>query len=73
MAMKVRYEQKEYKSILNKYKFIDGWFWCRYGINTYSGCEFACTYCDSRSHIFIPISIRSSMQRRMQPKCWTGE
>ena len=50
MAMKVRYEQKEYKSILNKYKFIDGWFWCRYGINTYSGCEFACTYCDSRSH-----------------------
>lgn len=48
--MNVRYKKKDYKSILNKYKFIDSWFWCRYGINTYSGCEFACTYCDSRSH-----------------------
>ena len=48
--MKVNYERKDFRSILNKYKFIDSWFWCRYGINTYSGCEFACTYCDSRSH-----------------------
>ena len=48
--MKVSYERKDFRSILNKYKFIDSWFWCRYGINTYSGCEFACTYCDSRSH-----------------------
>jgi DNA repair photolyase len=45
----VNYEIKTFKSILNKYKFIDSWFWGRYGINAYSGCEFACTYCDSRS------------------------
>ena len=31
-------------------KFIDSWFWCRYTLNPYNGCEFACTYCDSRSH-----------------------
>lgn len=31
-------------------KFIDNWFWCRYTLNPYNGCEFACTYCDSRSH-----------------------
>ncbi len=48
--MKIRYEIKDFKSILNKYKFIDNWFWCRYSINTYNGCEFACIYCDSRSH-----------------------
>ena len=48
--MTVRYEEKEFKSILNKFKFIDGWFWCRYSLNPYNGCEHACTYCDSRSH-----------------------
>lgn len=46
----VRYENKDFKSILNKYKFIDNWFWNRYSINTYNGCEHACNYCDSRSH-----------------------
>jgi DNA repair photolyase len=48
--MSIRYEKKDFKTILNKYKFIDSWFWCRYSINTYNGCEHACTYCDSRSH-----------------------
>ena len=48
--MVVKYERKDFKSILNKYKFIDNWFWCRYSINPYNGCEHACTYCDSRSH-----------------------
>ncbi|MEO0250058.1 MAG: hypothetical protein ABIN58_11145, partial [candidate division WOR-3 bacterium] len=47
---KVIYQEREYKSVLNRYRFIDSWFWCRYGLNTYSGCEHACTYCDSRSH-----------------------
>jgi len=47
---RVIYQEKEYKSVLNRYRFIDSWFWCRYGLNTYSGCEHACTYCDSRSH-----------------------
>ena len=46
----IKYVPKEFKTILNKYKFIDSWFWCRYSINPYNGCEFACTYCDSRSH-----------------------
>ena len=46
----IKYIPKEFKTILNKYKFIDSWFWCRYSINPYNGCEFACAYCDSRSH-----------------------
>ncbi len=48
--MNVTYLRKDFKSILNKVKFIDSWFWCRYTLNPYNGCEFACTYCDSRSH-----------------------
>jgi len=46
----IKYIPKEFKTILNKYRFIDSWFWCRYSINPYNGCEFACAYCDSRSH-----------------------
>ena len=48
--MVIRYERRDYKTLLLKHKYIDSWFWCRYGINSYQGCEHACTYCDSRSH-----------------------
>jgi len=46
----IRYVRKDFKSILRKYRYVDGWFWCRYGVNPYQGCQHACTYCDSRSH-----------------------
>jgi len=45
-----RYIEKEYRSIINKMKFIDSWFWCRYTLNPYQGCEHDCIYCDARSH-----------------------
>ena len=41
--------RQDFKSIINKYKWIDQWFWCRYSINTYNGCQFGCIYCDARS------------------------
>ena len=45
----VKYIEKEFKTIINKLKYIDSWFWCRYTINPYNGCEHACIYCDARS------------------------
>jgi DNA repair photolyase len=45
----VRYRYKEFKSVLNKLKYPDSWFWARYTLNTYSGCAHACIYCDARS------------------------
>lgn len=45
----VRYTEKESKSILIVRKFIDSWFWERYAVNPYQGCQFGCIYCDSRS------------------------
>lgn len=45
----VRYTEREFKSILNKRKYADSWFWDRYSINPYNGCQFGCVYCDSRS------------------------
>ncbi len=45
----VKITQKEFKTALNKLKYPDTWFWCRYTINPYSGCQHACIYCDARS------------------------
>ncbi len=45
----VKYIYKEFKTTLNKLKYPDSWFWSRYTLNTYSGCEHACIYCDARS------------------------
>lgn len=45
----VKYVEKEAKTPLNRMKQIDSWFWCRYTINPYNGCEHACIYCDGRS------------------------
>jgi DNA repair photolyase len=45
----VTYTEREFKSILIVRKYIDSWFWDRYGVNPYQGCRFGCVYCDSRS------------------------
>ena len=44
-----QYIEKRFKSILNVRRFIDSYFWERYGINVYNGCQHGCIYCDSRS------------------------
>ncbi len=45
----VQYRTQEFKTVLNKLKFPDSWFWVKYTINPYSGCQHACIYCDARS------------------------
>lgn len=45
----VQYTYREFKSVINKFKYPDSWFWARYTLNPYSGCAHACIYCDARS------------------------
>ena len=49
MTKNFKITYKEFKTSLNKLKYPDSWFWCRYTINPYSGCVHACIYCDARS------------------------
>jgi len=49
----VKFEEIKSKSILNKYKYRDNWFWCRYSINPYRGCQFACNYCDAITEKYL--------------------
>ena len=49
MTKNFKITSKEFKTALNKLKYPDSWFWCRYTINPYSGCAHTCIYCDARS------------------------
>ncbi|NVM19159.1 MAG: radical SAM protein [Candidatus Lokiarchaeota archaeon] len=49
MTKNIKITHREFKTALNKLKYPDSWFWCRYTINPYSGCAHTCIYCDARS------------------------
>ena len=49
----VEFEEIKAKSVLNRYKYRDNWFWCRYSINPYRGCQFACNYCDAITEKYL--------------------
>ncbi len=72
-----KYIDKEFKTIINKLKYIDSWFWARYTINPYSGCEHACVYCDARSEkyylhkdldneIYIKKEVKKQLEKRLK-------
>ena len=49
----VKFIEIEARSILTKHKFRDNWFWERYAINPYRGCQFACNYCDAITEKYL--------------------
>ncbi len=71
----VKYTYKEFKTILNKLKFPDSWFWARYTINPYSGCAHACIYCDARSQRYNlnqdfedEVIIKTNIEKKLELK-----
>ena len=71
----VKYTYKEFKTILNKLKFPDSWFWARYTINPYSGCAHACIYCDARSQRYYlnqdfedEVIIKTNIEKKLELK-----
>ncbi|MHA2250506.1 MAG: radical SAM protein [Candidatus Kariarchaeaceae archaeon] len=58
----VSFTHKQYKSALNRIKYIDSWFWTRYTINPYNGCQIGCIYCDSRSKKYhLPVEFEENI------------
>lgn len=72
----VNYVYKEYKTALNKLKFPDSYFWCRYTLNPYVGCQHACVYCDARSKryylenveedVIIKVGIAEKLEKKIK-------
>ena len=54
MTPRTRYIAYQPKTILNKGKRADHWFWTRYGAYPYLGCQHGCAFCYSREQKFIP-------------------
>ena len=49
----VKFKEVKAKTVLNKYKYQDNWFWCRYSINLHRGRQFACNYCDAITEKYL--------------------
>ncbi len=49
----VKFVEINVKSVLTRQRFRDNWFWNRYTINPYRGCQFACNYCDAITEKYL--------------------
>jgi DNA repair photolyase len=47
---KMQYEPYSAKSMINKLRHVDDWFWASYTLNPYRGCAHGCVYCDARAN-----------------------
>jgi DNA repair photolyase len=54
MGTRTRFITYQPKTILNKGKRADHWFWTRYGAYPYLGCQHGCAFCYSRERKYIP-------------------
>jgi DNA repair photolyase len=48
--MGMQYEAYTAKSMINKFRHVDDWFWASYTVNPYRGCAHGCIYCDARAN-----------------------
>src|SRR4030042_1331043 len=54
MSQRTRFVSYQPKTILNKGKRADHWFWTQYSAYPYLGCQHGCAFCYSRERKYIP-------------------
>jgi DNA repair photolyase len=54
MTQRTRFACYQPKTILNKGKRADHWFWSRYSAHPYMGCQHGCAFCYCRERKYIP-------------------
>src|SRR4030067_924241 len=54
MSQRTRFVCYQPKTILNKGKRADHWFWTRYSAYPYLGCQHGCAFCYCRERKYIP-------------------
>ena len=54
MARRVEFESYRPRTILNKHKRPDHWFWTRYTAYPYKGCQHRCFFCYCRERRYCP-------------------
>lgn len=54
MAGKVTFQPYKTRSVLNKHKHPDHWFWTSYTAHPYIGCQHGCEFCYCRENKYAP-------------------
>ena len=54
MGRKAEFIPYKAKSLLNKHKHPDHWFWTRYSVHPYIGCQHGCEFCYCRERKYAP-------------------
>ncbi len=54
ISRRLRFETYKPRTILNKHKRADPWFWARYSAYPYIGCQHGCEFCYCREQKYSP-------------------
>nr|NIV32902.1 hypothetical protein [Anaerolineae bacterium] len=68
MARRAEFVPYRPKTILNKGKRADHWFWTRYSAYPYKGCMHGCEFCYCREEKYYPYEDPRDFAYRIQPK-----
>jgi DNA repair photolyase len=68
MARKVEFVSYRPKTVLNKHKRADHWFWTRYTAYPYKGCQHRCLFCYCRERKYCPFDNLSDFGYVIQVK-----